>query len=116
QEVQMGAEAMPELTKQYGGKVANTDLQTYVTGVGRKLAATTEADNPALPWEFTLLNSDVINAFALPGGKVFLTTGLAKRMTNEAQMAGVLGHECGHVTARHINDKITREMGAQLGF
>lgn len=116
QEIQMGMDAKPELTKEFGGQVQNTELQNYVTQVGRSLAATTEADNPSLPWEFTLLESDVINAFALPGGKVFITTGLAKRMSNEAQLAGVLGHEVGHVTARHINDKLVREGGKEFGF
>jgi predicted Zn-dependent protease len=60
-----------------------------------------------MPWEFTLLDSDTINAFALPGGKVFFSRGLAERMTNEAQMAGVLGHEIGHVTAQHSNQRIS---------
>lgn len=109
EEIAMGTQAMPELVKEYGGRVANADLQNYVVEIGRKLAATTEGKNPALPWEFTLLDSDVINAFAMPGGKVFMSRGLAQRMTNEAQLAGVLGHEVGHVTARHINDQMARQ-------
>jgi predicted Zn-dependent protease len=107
QEIAMGANATPDMTKEYGGKVASPELQAYVTEVGMKMARLTEGDNPSLPWEFTLLNSDVINAFALPGGKVFITRGIASKMTNEAQLAGVLGHEIGHVTARHINDRYT---------
>ncbi|MBL8763204.1 MAG: M48 family metalloprotease [Phycisphaerae bacterium] len=106
EEIAMGAQAMPELTKEFGGKVKNADLQGYVADIGRKLAAVTEADNPSLPWEFTLLDSDVINAFALPGGKVFVSRGLAARMTNEAQLAAVVGHEIGHVTARHTNERM----------
>lgn len=113
-EIAMGVEAAPELTRQFGGKLNNADLQAYVTEIGRKIAASTEGDFPTLPWEFTLLDSDVINAFALPGGKVFISKGLARRMTNEAQLAAVLGHECGHVTARHINDKLVRENGANI--
>ena len=84
EEIQLGSEATPELTKEYGGKVANPELQAYVTGIGQRLSQQTEADNPTLPWEFTLLDSDVINAFALPGGKVFFSRGLAEKMTNEA--------------------------------
>jgi predicted Zn-dependent protease len=74
------------------------------------MANYTEADYPDLPWEFTLLDSDVINAFALPGGKVFMSRGLAERLDNEAQLAGVLGHEIGHVTARHGNERISQQL------
>src|SRR5689334_1640394 len=77
QEVSMGTEATPDITQQYGGKVNDAGIQQYLVEVGKKLAATTEKDNPKLPWEFTMLNSDVINAFSLPGGKVFFTRGLA---------------------------------------
>lgn len=115
-EIKMGVDSKPEMLKEYGGEVSNADARNYVTNLGKQLAAQTEADNPTLPWEFTLLNSDVINAFALPGGKVFVSKGLAEKMTNEAQMAGVLGHEIGHVTARHINEKITRQTGASVGL
>lgn len=108
EEQQIGAEAAPQFTSEYGGKVPNEQLQAYVTRVGQKLAAQTEDDFPGFPWEFTLLNSDVINAFALPGGKVFITRGLAARMSNEAQLAGVLGHEVGHVTARHGNQRMSQ--------
>jgi predicted Zn-dependent protease len=106
QEIAMGTEAQPQLTEQYGGEVADQIATGYVTEVGQAMAALTEGDYPSLPWEFTLLDSDVINAFALPGGKVFLSRGLAARMRDEAQMAGVIGHEIGHVTARHINDRV----------
>jgi predicted Zn-dependent protease len=106
QEIALGAEAAPQLTQEMGGSVRNPELQAYVTNIGRQLAAVTEADNPSLPWEFTLLDSEVINAFALPGGKVFISRGLTQRMTNEAQLAAVLGHEVGHVTARHSNERM----------
>jgi predicted Zn-dependent protease len=106
QEIKLGAEAAPEFTKEYGGKVENPALQQYVTGIGTRLAKETEAQNPSLPWEFTLLNTDTVNAFALPGGKVFFTRGLAEKLTSEAQMAGVLGHEIGHVTAQHAAQRI----------
>jgi predicted Zn-dependent protease len=119
QEAQLGAEAQPQLVQEMGGEVSRADLRQYVTEVGQKLAATTAQDDPnlpSLPWEFTLLDSDVINAFALPGGKVFMSRGLAQMMTNEAQLAGVLGHEIGHVTARHGNERFSRAAGAQLGL
>ena len=115
-EIKMGVDSKPEMLTEYGGEVPNPDARAYVTNLGKQLAAFTEGDNPSLPWEFTLLNSDVINAFALPGGKVFVSKGLAIKMTNEAQMAGVLGHEIGHVTARHINERVTRQAGASVGI
>lgn len=113
QEIQIGTENTPAMVQEHGGVVANADLQAYVREIGMKLVAHTEGDNPTLPWEFTLLDSDIINAFAMPGGKVFITRGLAVKMSNEAQLAGVLGHEIGHVTARHINDAIARQAGYQ---
>lgn len=110
QEISLGTEAMPALTKEYGGVVSDAVLRDYVTGIGLKLARFTEGANPELPWEFTLLDSEVINAFALPGGKVFMTRGLMSQMTNEAQLAGVLGHEIAHVTAQHTDDRIGQAM------
>ncbi|HZW06723.1 MAG TPA: M48 family metalloprotease [Phycisphaerales bacterium] len=115
QEIALGTEAMPQMINEYGGKVPSQGLQDYVTRIGKSLATHTEADNPSLPWEFTLLNANEINAFATPGGKVYVARGLAERMTNEAQLAAVLGHEIGHVTARHISEQISRQTGIQLG-
>jgi predicted Zn-dependent protease len=112
-EIQMGMEATPQFTKEFGGAVPSTELQAYVTEVGRKLAAQTEAENPSLPWEFTFLNSDVVNAFALPGGKVFFTRGLASKLSSEAEMAGVMGHEVGHVTAQHGAQRIASSTAMQ---
>ncbi len=114
-EIAMGSEAAPEVLQQYGGKFNNPDVQNYTAEVGKKLAAVTEGDNPQLPWEFTMLDSDVINAFSLPGGKVFFSRGLAAQLQNEAQFAAVLGHEVGHVTARHINDQMFRNTVAGVG-
>ncbi len=115
QEIALGEEAMPELIKEYGGEVPDAVLREYVSEVGGRLTPHTEGDNPNNPWEFTLLDSDVINAFALPGGKVFMSRGLMERMTNEAQLAGVLGHEIGHVTAQHVNERMSQAIGLQIG-
>jgi len=114
EEIQIGQEAAPELTVAYGGEVPSEELTAYVTEIGMNLAAQTEADNPSLPWSFTFLNTDVINAFALPGGQVFITRGLVERMDNEAQLAGVLGHEIAHVTARHANNRLSRQLGLSI--
>jgi len=73
-----------------------------------ELAALSE--RPDLPWEFTVLDSKVINAFALPGGKVFITREMLSRMQDEAQLAGVLGHEVGHVTAQHAGQRLSQQL------
>ena len=74
-------------------------LQRYVNNVGRWLAAQTE--RPGLPWQFGVLDAPQINAFAVPGGTVFITRGLLEKMRSEAELAGVLGHEIGHVVKKH---------------
>ncbi len=111
EEKQMGAEASAGLAEQFGGEVEATIPSEYVRTVGMKLVAGIEDGVPPLDWEFTLLNTGVINAFALPGGKVFFTRGLAAKLSDEAEMAGVLGHEIGHVTARHGNQRISKQIG-----
>lgn len=115
QEIAIGLDAAPELTAQYGGVVPSPALRDYLTEIGMRMAAVTEGENPSLPWEFTLLDSDVINAFALPGGKVFISRALAERFENEAQLASVVGHEIGHVTARHINGRMNDALLIQTG-
>lgn len=116
EERQMGAEAAPQFTEQFGGEVPNQQLQGYVSGIGLRMTEVVEEGVPDLQWEFTLLNTGVINAFALPGGKVFFTRGLAERLDNEAQMAGVIGHEIGHVTARHGNQRISKQIGFNIAI
>ena len=111
QEIQMGAEAAPEFEEQFGGKVPNQKLQDYVQMVGQKVAQHSHRD---MPYEFVLVSSDVPNAFALPGGKIFITAGLMRRMTNERQLAAVLGHETGHVAAMHNVKGMQRQMGAAV--
>ncbi len=110
EEQAIGDQAAPEFTAEYGGEVPSQPLQAYVDRIGRELVKHTEGDYPSRSWEFTLLNTGVVNAFALPGGKVFFTRGLAERLTNEAMMAGVLGHEVGHVVGRHSNERISNAM------
>ena len=111
QEVSMGKAAAPGFEKEFGGKVPNAQLQAYVSQVGG--AVSRVSDRP-MPYEFHLVASKVPNAFALPGGKVFVTVGLMSRMTNERQLAAVLGHETGHVAARHNVKGMQRQMGAAV--
>jgi predicted Zn-dependent protease len=111
-EVAAGAKAHPEILKEYG-VVPDAALQAYVDGVGQKLAAASHRAN--LKWHFTVLDSPEINAFALPGGYIYITRGLMAYLDNEAELAGVLGHEIGHVTARHGAQQATRQAGAGVG-
>jgi predicted Zn-dependent protease len=110
EEVALGTEAQPQLTQEYGGEVQSRDLREYVTWVGERVARGVESDYDALPWQFTVLDSDILNAFALPGGKVFVSRGLMAKMSNEAQLAAALGHEIGHVTAQHADERISQAM------
>jgi len=109
-EIAIGLEAGPQLTQEYGGEVTDAALRDYVTRVASSMVPHTEGDYKELPWKFTLLNSGVINAFALPGGQVFISRALAERFTTEAQLAGVLGHEIGHVTAEHADRSIENQL------
>lgn len=115
EEIQLGSEASPEFIDQGGGELPDEQVVQYVRTMGEQLARiaeqqTPDPDRPALQWEFHVLDSAVINAFALPGGKVFISRGLMAQMTNEAQLAGVVGHEIGHVMARHGNKRMSQSM------
>lgn len=112
----MGVEATPQLIEEYGGVVPSAELRSYVQRVGRDLVQQVEPEFQRLDWEFFTLDSDVINAFALPGGKVFISRGLLERFDNEAQLAGVLGHEIGHVTGRHVDERISRATALEFGL
>jgi predicted Zn-dependent protease len=108
EEINLGSEAAPEFIKEYGGDIPVASIQSYVSNLGYRLAEVSERSN--LPWEFHAVDSDVLNAFALPGGKVFVTRKLLSLLTSEAQLAGVLGHEIGHVTAQHAGQQMTQAM------
>jgi predicted Zn-dependent protease len=112
QETAIGDEQYPIMTQVSGGLFQDEVLQVYVNDLGQKLAQASH--RPELKYEFNVVNSSELNAYALPGGKISITRGLLSRMDNEAQVAGVLGHEIGHVTARHVSSALTRQLTAQL--
>ncbi len=114
QEIQLGASMYPMYTAQSLGEIEDRALQSYVDGVGRTLAAV--GHRPQLQWQFNAVNEPAINAYALPGGKISVTRGLLSRMQSEDELAAVLGHETGHVTARHSAQQYTRQMLAQLAL
>ncbi|HEX5870959.1 MAG TPA: M48 family metalloprotease [Longimicrobium sp.] len=113
QEIQMGRQASQEVAQQLG-LVDDEALQQYVQRVGAQLAA--ESERPGLPWTFRVVDDPTPNAFALPGGFIFMTRGMMDLMDSEAELAAVLGHEIGHVTARHSVTQISRGQLAQLGL
>lgn len=108
EEIQIGSEAEPQFITESGGEIPDATVQAYVSAIGKKLAAVSE--RPDMPWAFHAVNSPIVNAFALPGGKVFITRGLMEKLHNEAEIAAVLGHECGHVNAEHIGQQMSRQM------
>jgi len=113
QEIAMGREAVVAVAQQTPD-YPDSALQAYVNRVGQKLAAVGE--RPSLPWQFRIVSDPSVNAFALPGGFIYITTGLMTDLESEAELASVLGHETGHVTARHSARQITRQELAQLGL
>ncbi len=98
QEISMGAQAHKSIMKQKK-RYNNAALQAYVNGIGQQLARQSHRSN--IKFTFTILDDPMVNAFALPGGFVYITTGMMAYLNSEAELAGVLGHEIGHVTARH---------------
>lgn len=111
-ELAQGQKAHQEVMKQYGA-YDNPRVQAYVNEVGQKLAS--QSHRAQLTWTFTVLDSTEINAFALPGGYVYITRGIMAYLNNEAELAGVIGHEIGHVTARHGAQRATQQQTAGLG-
>ena len=113
QEIQIGAQTHPEVLAAYGA-YDDPDWQAYIQDLGAKIAATSE--RPDLDWTFTVLDDPVVNAMALPGGFVYVNRGILAHFNSEAELASVLGHEIGHVTARHSVEQMSRAQLAQLGL
>ena len=113
QEISIGQE-QDLLVKKEMGIYNDPALQQYVSDIGMRLAKLSE--RPNLPWHFAVVDQPAINAFALPGGYIYLTRGILPFLQDEAELAGVLGHEIGHVTARHSAQQYTRSLGGQIGL
>ncbi len=112
QELALGKELDPTIRKDYG-VYGDPELQRYVDGLGQRLAALSH--RPDIFFHFTVLDSPLVNAFALPGGYIYITRGLLAYINSEAELAGVLGHEIGHVTARHAVRQYTKAASYQIG-
>src|SRR5688500_12325657 len=112
QEIRAGQRAAREASRTLG-LVADQELQDYVQRVGARIAA--ESDRAQLPWTFRVVDDAMPNAFGLPGGYVFVTRGLLGVLGSEAELAAVIAHEIGHVTARHGVQGLGRQSGAEIG-
>jgi predicted Zn-dependent protease len=113
QEVEMGRQADAEVQASFG-LYPDEGVQAYVSRLGKSLAAGSE--RPNLPWTFKVVDDPTVNAFALPGGYIYLTRGLMTHLNSEAELVSVLGHEIGHVTARHSASLVSRSQLAMLGL
>ena len=113
QELQMGREAYGPVIAEFG-KYDDQALAAYVDSVGQRVAHASHL--PKLEWHFTLVDDPAVNAFAMPGGYIYVTRGILANLGSEAQLAGVLGHEIGHVTHRHTAEAITRQQLYGLGL
>ena len=113
QEIIIGQQSAPKMAAQHGNLYPDRTLQDYIDQVGNKVVRSSIAKNSSYPFEFHLLqDTQTVNAFALPGGQVFITAALLSRLNSEAQLAGVLGHEVGHVIGRHGAEHLAKQ---QLG-
>lgn len=109
QEVAMGLQSAPQMAAEFGGEYADPKAQGTVKGIGNKLVNGTQAKNSPYQFDFHLLaDPETINAFALPGGQIFITVGLLKRLDSQDQLAGVLAHEIGHVIGRHSAQQMAK--------
>lgn len=113
QELQIGRDGYTAVVQQYG-VYADPRVAAYVDSVGQRVAHVSH--EPGLAWHFTVLDDPEVNAFAMPGGYIYVTRGILTHLNSEAQLAGVLGHEEGHVTARHTAQQLTQQQIASLGL
>lgn len=113
QEIALGKQSDPQIQSSYG-VYEDARLQQFITEKGMAMAKSSH--RPDLPWQFRVVDSPVVNAFAVPGGFVYFTRGIMAHFNDEAQFAGVLGHEIGHVTARHGASQQTQQLFGQLGL
>ena len=112
-EKEIGAQEHRNVVNQFGGEYNNVKLKNYVQKITNRITKVTEL--PSDYYTVTLLNSPVVNAFALPGGYLYVTRGLATLANTEAELAGVLGHESGHVTGRHAAGRMNVNAVAGIG-
>jgi len=110
QEISLGLNSAPQMAQEFGGLSQNAQFQNLVKQVGEKVVKNSDAVKTNYPFQFYVLaDNRTVNAFALPGGPIFITEALLTRLQNEDQLAGVLGHEVGHVIARHSAEQMSKQ-------
>lgn len=110
EEIVLGLQSAPEMINQMGGEVNDPKIRDYVERVGQKIVQQTEAGRSEYKFDFHVLaDNRTVNAFALPGGQIFITMGLLQMLENEDQLAGILGHEIGHVIGRHSAEQMAKQ-------
>ncbi len=116
QEIVIGRQSAPKMAAQHGNLYPDSILQSYIDEVGNRVVRNSAAKTSDYPFDFHLLRDpQTVNAFALPGGQIFITAAMLKRLNSEAQLAAVLGHEVGHVVARHGAEHLAKQqLGAAL--
>ncbi len=112
QDIEIGKKYAPEIEKQMGGRIQDQALQNYINSVGQKIARVSH--NQSFKYQFTALQDKSVNAFALPGGYIFITKGMLQNLETEAQLAGILGHEIVHVVARDVANAMSTQIGIDL--
>jgi len=112
QDIEIGSTYAPEIEKELGGKIDNENLQNYIDRVGQKIARISH--RPGWEYHFVAVKHKSINAFALPGGYIFITKGMLEKLQTEAQLAGILAHETAHVVARDTSNAISNQIGISL--
>lgn len=115
EDITLGQQAAPGVSGELGGPYGDPVMKQYVQAVGRKVAAEAlKSGSYEYPFTFDVLDTDVVNAFALPGGPIFVTRALLFQMQDESELAGVLAHEVTHVAARHSAQAISKQVGAEI--
>jgi beta-barrel assembly-enhancing protease len=105
-EAKLGKAYAPQIEKELGGRIPDENLQSYINQVGQKMARV--CHHPEFSYSYTAVQDPMVNAFAVPGGHIFITRGLLEKLNSEAELASVLGHETGHVVAQHTASAISR--------
>jgi predicted Zn-dependent protease len=109
EEIALGLQAAPQMAQEFGGLHPDERLQAQIDAIGQRLVEQSEAGKTEYPFDFHVLaDSETVNAFALPGGQIFITTGLLELMGSEGEIAGVLAHEIGHVAGRHAAEQMAK--------
>jgi predicted Zn-dependent protease len=110
QEIALGVQSAPQMAAQFGGEISNSTIRQYAQDVGAKIVQGSDASRSPYQYRFHVLaDPRTLNAFALPGGQIFITWGLLSKLTNEGQLAGVLGHEIFHVVGRHSAEQMAKK-------